>query len=228
MTIATGAALIAAARARGQRVWAETCPQYLVLDTSALDRRGPYAKCSPPIRSRANVEQLWPFVLHGTIDTIGSDHAPFPAAQKDPGFTDIWEAHNGLVGIQTMVPLILSEGVHRRGMSLPRAAALLSTNAARIFDLYPRKGVIQVGADADLMLVDLQREWTVDGAQFLSRNRWSPYDGMRLTGQIQRTIVRGRTVYTGAGIQVQPGYGEQVLPQRTRATAALATHGPAQ
>ena len=225
MTLAAGAELIAAAKARGQRVWAETCPQYLLLDTSALDRRGPYAKCSPPIRSRANVERLWPAVLGGTIDTIGSDHAPFPAAQKDPGYTDIWEAHNGLVGIETMVPLILSEGVNRRGMSLPRAAALLSTNAARVFDLYPRKGVIQVGADADLMLADLQHEWTVEGARFLSHNKWSPYDGMRLTGKIQRTIVRGRTVYADAAIQVRPGYGEQVVPLRAD-VAATDTRAP--
>ncbi|MGH7747878.1 MAG: amidohydrolase family protein, partial [Candidatus Dormibacteria bacterium] len=125
-----------------------------------------------------------------------------------------------LVGIETMASLILSEGVNRRGMTLPRAAALLSTNAARIFGLYPRKGVIQVGADADLMLADLQHEWTVEGARFLSHNKWSPYDGMRLTGKIQRTIVRGRTVYANATIQVQPGYGEQVLPPRAEMAAA--------
>jgi len=212
MTLADGAALLARAKARGQRVWVETCPQYLVLDTTALDRLGPYAKCSPPIRTRANVERLWPAVLGGTIDTIGSDHAPFPAEQKDPGYADIWEAHNGLVGIETMVPLILSEGVNRRGMGLPRAAELLSTNAARIFNLYPRKGTIQVGSDADLALVDLQHEWTVEGARFHSRNKWSPYEGMHLTARVARTIVRGTTVYRGEGILAHPGYGVQVRP----------------
>jgi len=219
MTLAVGAALLRQAKARGQRVWVETCPQYLVLDTSALDEQGPYAKCSPPVRRRANVEELWRYVLDETIDTIGSDHAPFSRAEKEPGRANIWDAHNGLIGIETMLPLMLSEGVNRRGLSLPRLAALLSTNTARIFNLYPQKGAIQVGSDGDLTLVDLHKEWTVDGSRLFSKNKWSPYEGMRLQGKVERTLVRGRTVFAAGQVVGQPGFGQQVVPAKATAGA---------
>jgi len=212
MSTAAGAQLIREAKSRGVQVCAETAPQYLTLDARALLERGPYAKCAPPLRSHETVERLWSYILDGTIDTIGSDHAPFSAAEKEPGMTNIWHAPNGIPGIQTMLPLVLSECLHRRGVSLPRVAALFSTNAARIFGLYPRKGVIRVGSDADFTLVDVSKEWRIDDADLLYKNRWSPYHGMQVRGQVDRTIVRGRTVYQDGLISVQSGYGRQVIP----------------
>lgn len=212
MSTADGAQLVRDAKSRGIRVCAETAPQYLTLDARALSERGPYAKCAPPLRSPDTVERLWSYVLDGTIDTIGSDHAPFTRAEKEPGIVDIWQAPNGLPGIQTMLPLILSEGVHRRGLSLSRVAALFATNVARIFGLHPQKGVIQVGSDADFVLVDLAKEWRIDDADLLYKNRWSPYHGMQVRGKVERTIVRGHTVYQDGAISVQPGYGRQVMP----------------
>ncbi len=213
MSIADGADVLRQAKARGQRVWVETAPQYLTLDAQALTERGPFAKCSPPLRSRANTERLWRHVLDGTIDTIGSDHAPFTLAEKEAGCNNIWAAPNGLTGIQTMLPLILSEGVRRRGLTLQRVAALLSTNVARAFRLYPQKGVIALGSDGDVTLIDLDREWQIDDEGLCYKNKWSPYRGMRVHGKVERTVVRGRTVFHDDAVVGQPGYGRQVLPR---------------
>jgi allantoinase len=203
---------VLAARSRGVRIHAETAPQYLTLDRSALDRLGPYAKCSPPLRARETVEGLWRHVLDGAIDTIGSDHAPFTRAEKDAGLDDIWGAPNGLTGIQTMIPLVFSEGVRRRGMSLERFAQLFAGNAARIFGLGDRKGQIAVGADADLLLLDPESTWTIDDESLEYKNRWSPYRGIPVVGKVMRTLVRGRTIFADGAIVGAQGYGEQLYP----------------
>jgi allantoinase len=200
------------AQSRGVHIHAETAPQYLTLDSSALDRLGPYAKCSPPLRASETVEALWRHVLDGAIDTIGSDHAPFTRTEKDAGLDDIWGAPNGLTGIQTMIPLIFSEGVRRRGMSLERFAQLFAGNAARIFGLSERKGQIAVGADADLLLLDPENTWTIDDESLEYKNRWSPYHGLQVTGKVTRTIVRGRTIFADGAIVGEQGYGEQLQP----------------
>jgi allantoinase len=213
--------LMAVARSRGVAVATETAPQYLVLDSEELDRRGPFAKCSPPLRSRANVNRLWDRVLAGKVDAIGSDHAPFTFAEKEAGAEDIWLAPNGLTGIQSMLPLIYSEGVHRRGLDLNHLARLLATNAAQIFGLYPTKGAIRVGSDADLVLLDPDRDWRWDDAALLSKNRWSPYHGLPLRGMVMRTLLRGETVFQDGTVTGAAGVGRQVVPlSRARVAAA--------
>ena len=212
MSSADAVEVLAAARATGVTAYAETAPQYLVLDSEELTRRGPFAKCSPPLRSRANVERLWDKVLGGDIDTIGSDHAPFTVEEKELGLADIWLAGNGLTGIQTMLPLMFSEGVNRRGLELTRLARLLSTNAARIFGLYPRKGTIRIGSDADLVLVDPTRQWTWDDATLQCKNRWSPYGGLPLNGGfVSRTILRGDTIFADGVVSGPAGGGRRLL-----------------
>ena len=156
---------------------------------------------------------------YGTIDTIGSDHAPFTHAEKDAGIPDIWNAPNGLTGFQTMVPLVFSEGVLGRGLSLERFADLFAENAARIFGL-GRKGRIAVGADADFALLDPRATWTIDDESLEYKNRWSPYRGLRVTGRIVRTIVRGRTVFESGSVVGDAGYGEQVYADVTTETSA--------
>jgi len=212
MSTAVAVDEVLAARRRGVRIHAETAPQYLTLDRSALDQLGPYAKCSPPLRASETVEALWRHVLDGAIDTIGSDHAPFTRAEKDAGLDDIWGAPNGLTGIQTMIPLVFSEGVRRRGMSLERFAQLFAGNAARIFGLADRKGQIAVGADADLLLLDPESTWTIDDESLEYKNRWSPYYGIPVTGKVTRTIVRGRTIFADGAIVGEQGYGKQLYP----------------
>lgn len=221
MSTARGAELVRQAKARGVHVHAETAPQYLILDSKELDRLGPYAKCAPPLRARTTVDALWRHVLSGCIDTIGSDHAPFTIAEKELGVDNIWKAPNGLQGIQTLVPLVFSEGIHNRGMGLVHLAQLLSTNAARIFGLYPQKGTIQVGSDADLTIVDPDSVWTIDAKDLKYKNRWSPYEGMQVRCIVARTIVRGVTVYKDGIVVGNPGYGVQVTPRKGRANSGI-------
>ena len=143
-------------------VTVETCGHYLALTDDDFVRLGPVAKCAPPLRDRARQLGLWEAVLGGRIDCITSDHSPCPIEDKERGNDDVWAAWGGIAGIQTLVPLMLTEGVLERGLSLERFTALMSTNPAKIAGLWPRKGEIRIGADADLLLVDLQRAWRVE------------------------------------------------------------------
>jgi len=175
---------------------------------------GPTAKCAPPLRSRINVEALWQRVLAGKVDLIASDHSPCPTADKRRGDLDIWAAWGGISGVQTMLPLLLDEGVHRRGMPLPLLVRLTSANPARLFGLYPRKGSLRPGADADLAIVDPDAEWTVSAAELFARHKHSPYDGRRLRGRVVMTLVRGRVVYRDGAIVAHPGHGRLVTGER--------------
>lgn len=208
MSLAAGAAIIGAAKRQGQHVYVETCPQYLALDDSALREHGPWAKCAPPLRSADNTRRMWEYVKDGTIDTIGSDHAPFTHDEKAQAEDDIWKAPNGLTGIQTMLPLLIDAGVHTYGLPLTRLAEVTSTRAAQIFGLYPRKGQIAIGSDADFALVDIDAEWTIRGSDLLHKAKWTPYEGRSVRGRVDATFVRGTRVYADGAMQVAPGFGQ--------------------
>src|SRR5581483_935800 len=195
VTLAEGIQAIAQAKREGVHVTAETCPHYLWFDEQDMERIGPDAKCAPPLRSRQAVEALWECVLEGLVDTIGSDHSPCLWADKAKGMANIWQAWGGISGIQTMLPALLTAGAHRRGLPLPSLAKLLAANPARLFGLYPQKGAIQPGADADLVIVDLDKEWTLAREQLLYKNKHSPYEGMTFKGRVEQTLLRGQTVY---------------------------------
>ena len=218
VSIAEGLEEIARAKAEGTRVTAETCPHYLFFDHADFERLGPLAKCAPPLRSREDVEALWGAVLAGLVDTIGSDHSPCTWEDKEKGFDNIWQAWGGVSGIQTMLPVLLTEGVHRRGLGLPALVRMLAANPARVFGLYPEKGSILPGADADLVVVDPEKEWMLTEDQLFYRNRHSAYVGCSFTGLVERTLVRGETVYLDGEIKVQPGFGK--LLRRGRLHAA--------
>ena len=188
--------LIAAARSRGVRVTCETCPQYLALDLDDLDRLVGFGRCAPALRDAAEVDAIWDAVLDETIDYVCSDHCAFTAAEKT--VDDIFAAPLGLSGVQTLLPVFFDGAVNQRGMTLPQFVRQMSTNAAQIFDLYPRKGTIRVGADADLVLLDPDAEWTVTGDQMLHAQNWTPFEGKRVTGKVLRTLRRGETIYDAA------------------------------
>ncbi len=211
VTIPQGMREIQAAKQEGTRVTSETCPHYLYFDEQDFERLGPVAKCAPPLRSRDTVEELWECVFEGLVDTIGSDHSPCTWQDKEPGMQNIWKAWGGISGIQTMLPVLLSEGVNKRGLPLQSLMKMLATNPARIFGLYPQKGAILPGSDADLVIVDLEREWTLTTEQLFYKNKHSPYIGYTFKGAVVRTLVRGQTVYQDGEIKVQPGFG---LPLR--------------
>jgi allantoinase len=219
--------LVAQARARGQRASIEVCPHHLLLDLDDYERLGPWGCCAPPIRARSLVEGMWARVLEGRVDSLVSDHAAYTHAEKEAGGEDMLSCPLGCQVIQETVPLVLSEAVHHRGMALDAFARFSSTNAARIVGLYPRKGTILPGSDADLALYDLETDWVVDpGAQQFSKNPWSPFEGRRVRGRLVRTIVRGRTVYLDGEITEQEGYGRFLSSQEAspdRVGAAVAT-----
>ncbi|WP_195376979.1 dihydroorotase [Anaerotruncus rubiinfantis] len=181
-------------RRRGGRIFAETCPHYLLLTDEDVIRCGAYAKCAPPIRSHALVEGLWEKVLSGEIDIIGSDHAAYPETQKEKGF---WQAPGGFPGLDLILPGLYSEGVRKRGMSLCRLAEITSANAAKAFQLDSRKGSIKVGLDADFAVLDPNAEWEFSAADTFYNNKSAkyPYEGKRLIGKVIRTFVRGREVF---------------------------------
>jgi allantoinase len=183
------------ARERGAGITVETCPHYLFFTAEDVERVGPALKCAPPIRDASSRERLWQHVLAGEIDLVASDHSPCPAEAKARGDHDIWEAWGGVTGIQSLLPVMLTEGVHRRGLRLPALARLVAGAPARLLGLSPRKGAIRPGADADVALVALERDWTLEPEQLQARSGVSPYVGRSFRGAVVRTLVRGVTVF---------------------------------
>ena len=215
LTIARGVARVAEANLQGQRVTAETCPSYLLLDEEDYRRLGPYAKCLPPLRSKENVEKLWQHVRREEVNFISSDHAPYTQEEVEAGKQNIWQAPNGVGSNQVMLPLLLDEGLNKRGLSLGTLVRLTTTNAARRLGLYPRKGTILPGSDADLVIYDFENPWVIDQERLFSRQKRTPYHGRQCRVRVERTLVRGITVYHDDEIKVQPGFGQFVAPQFT-------------
>jgi allantoinase len=200
--------LVTDARRQGHPATIEVCPHHLLLDMDDYRRLGPWGCCAPALRERELVEGMWARVLRGEIHSLVSDHAAYTREEKERGLEDMLECPLGCQVIQETVPLVLSEALHRRGMSLPDFARFSATNSARAARLYPRKGTILPGSDADFALYDLQAEWTVDPReQQFSKNPWSPFEGRRVRGRVVRTIVRGATVYCEGEITASPGHG---------------------
>jgi allantoinase len=209
--------LVAQARAAGASVSAETCPHYLMLDEDDLARLGPVAKCAPPLRPRALVDELWAAVLAGQVDLVASDHSPCPTADKDRGADDIWLAWGGISGVQTMLPVLLTEGVHARRLPLPRLVGLTAAEPARRYGLFPRKGALDPGSDADLALVDVHHGWTLERRHLRARWPISPFLGRAFRGRVVATVVRGTVVYREGEIVAPPGHGRLVQPLRNEA-----------
>ncbi|HEU5320969.1 MAG TPA: amidohydrolase family protein, partial [Methylomirabilota bacterium] len=204
------------AQADGQKVWCETCPQYLLLNDREMERWGPFAKIGPPLRPADGGDHaaLWAGSEQGAIAAVASDHAPRAPAAKAPGRTNIFvdEAGKpipfGAPSLETLAPLAYSEGVVKRGLPVTWLARVLAENPARIFGLYPRKGVIRVGADADLTLWDPEPEWTIGRAQHLSVAGFTPYEGWPVRGRAWTTLVRGQVLLNPAGeLEQKPGFG---------------------
>jgi allantoinase len=209
----SGLTLIREAQARGVPITAETCPQYLFFDEQDMHRLGPYAKINPPLRARTDVDALWQGIYDGTISAVTTDHSPFLVEEKERGWADIWAAVSGAPGVETFVPVMMDAAASGR-LSVPQVVKLVSANPARLFRLYPQKGVIQAGSDADLILVDPRAEWTVDPELMFSRSRYTDkfYAGRRLKGRVMSTMVGGRLVYHQGKIVGQQGGGAFVRP----------------
>jgi dihydropyrimidinase len=205
------------AQAEGQRVWAETCPQYLLLADTEMARLGPFAKIGPPLRPADGPDRaaLWAGAEQGFVATIASDHSPRLPAAKEPGWSNIFvdpagkPIPFGAPSLETLVPLVWSEGVVARGLPVTWMARVLAENPARIFGLYPRKGAIRVGADADLTLWDPEPEWTIERSQHLGIAGFTPYEGWRVRGRPWMSLLRGEILLGPDGaLEQKPGYGE--------------------
>lgn len=192
----------------GVDITIETCPQYLALTDCDMERIGGVAKCDPPLRSRHSVEAMWECVLKGWVDMVASDHSPHTLAKKTPVDGDFWTVAEGVTGVQTLLPVLVTEG-RKRGMTWDQLARLCSTNPAKRFGLYGRKGDIELGFDADLVIFDPGAVWTLRDGDLFYVNKHSPYCGMTFTGKVARTLVRGVVVYDGEehAVKVKPGYG---------------------
>jgi dihydroorotase-like cyclic amidohydrolase len=165
---------------------------------------GQLAKVNPPIRSKEDVEFLWKSVLNGTIKTVVSDHA---CVTKEIKKGDLWTSLPGFGGSSLMFPILVTEGYHKRGLPLQRIAELSSANPARYHDLYPRKGAIKVGSDADFAIVDIQAEKQVTLANLFTAQDFSPEEGMKLKGWPEVTVLRGKVIFEKGKVIGKPGYG---------------------
>ncbi len=203
-------------RAEGVRATAETCIQYLVLDEGAMDRLGALAKINPPLRAPEHVAALWDYLAAGRIDQVTSDHAPW-ARERKGNTGDIFANASGAPGVETLLPLLYHHGVAAGRISVLDLVRLLAEGPARTFGLFPRKGALVPGGDADLVVLDPAARWTVRAARLHSACGWTPYEGMELQGRVVQTFVRGRPAYEDGAVVARPGDGRFVRPTRQRA-----------
>lgn len=187
------------------RVYGETCPHYLVLNIDSPI--GSLGKVNPPLRSREHNEALWQALANGDLDTVGSDTA-VPKVENKRG--DIWTALPGFGGAAMILPILLSEGVHKGRISLERVVEVTSYNVANVFNLYPRKGTIMVGSDADLAIVDLNLEKVVTPEVLQSWADFSVYDGWKVKGWPVMTFVRGKVVMRDGQVVGPRGHGQYI------------------
>lgn len=212
VTTAGAVRTIRECRRQGQPVFGETCPHYLTLtdEVYALDRGFEAAKfvCSPPIRSRTHQSAVWEALEDGTLGMVTSDHAPFRFHdQKALGAADFRDVPNGLPGIETRLPLLYTAGVVTGRITPSRFVELVSTGPARLFGLYPRKGSLDVGADADVIVFDPEREGVIQSAGLHSAIDYSPYEGFAVKGLPVLTLSRGEVVWDGEHPRGERGRG---------------------
>lgn len=193
-------------------LFVETCTQYLTLDTSSPC--GTYGKVNPPLRERADVERLWEGLAAGGVDCVGSDHNARHRSQKEK---DIWNASAGFPGLGAMLPLTLTEGL-RRGVPLERLVDATSTRAARLFGLFPRKGTIAPGSDADLVVLDMDATTTIDAATQYSAAEYTPWQGREVPARVVHTIVGGAFALRD-GVLAEQSHGTYLHREHSGAAA---------
>ena len=205
--------LLAEAKRNGMDLSAETCIHYLRFTSEIMKTAGPFSRITPPIRAAHESDQLWPALRAGTLDMVSSDHAPHPLAEKLRGWDNIFLAPNGAPGVELRAPGVLT-GAAEGKISFDRAVEVLSAASAKAFDLYPKKGAIVPGADADLVLFDPTVTWTVKPAEMITgaRDVAMMYDGMEMVGKITETILRGKTIYKDGKVVGSTDDGVQVTP----------------
>ena len=194
----------------GVSVTSETCPHYLLFSEEDMDQFGGILRINPPVRKKLELGRLWKHLSRGEIDCVGSDHIPWPEEWKRR--STIFECASGIPGTETLLPLLFSEGVVKGRLSLLALSKVLSENPAKIFKLYPRKGTLSIGSDADIVILDPIKKWILRQDQMHTTAKWTPYNGLEITGSVETTIVRGRVVYHEGQIVGEKGYGIFIRP----------------
>lgn len=197
MSTGIGGILVGEAKKRGLPVTSETCPHYLTLNAQdAMTKHGAYAKIAPPLRTTKDNELLWEGLNNGSVDFIGTDHAPYEIeSEKGKEGMNIWTAFPGIPGVETMVPILVSEGYNKGKITLSKLVDILSKNASIHYGLYPKKGAMEIGSDADFTIVDLDKEWVIKPKEQASMCGYNPLEGMKLKGKVSKTVVRGHLVF---------------------------------
>jgi allantoinase len=203
----SGVAMAAEARARGVNVSIETCPHYLFFSEEDIERLGVVAKCAPPLRGSDEQRGLWRQLLAGRVDIVASDHSPAAPSMKTGDFVTAW---GGIAGVQTLLPALLERGHHERGLTLEAIAAMTALAPARRFRI-ANKGSLRTGYDADLVLVEVAKSFTLGTADLQQRHKTSPYVGATFRGQVRRTIRRGETIFKDGDVTAR-GPGRLIRP----------------
>lgn len=212
-TIGEAPDIIARAKAEGVDLLAETCPQYLTHNSEdpvpVLLENPTFAVVNPPLRGKWDNKMLWEGIKNGAIDTVGSDNAPATREQKGK---DMWKSYMGTgSNTQMILPVMLSEGVNKNRISLEKVVEVCCQNPARAFGLYPRKGVINIGSDADLVIVDLEKKVQFTHNMSPALGDWTIYEDWEFTGWPVCTILRGKVIAENGKILVEPGYGQYLF-----------------
>jgi dihydropyrimidinase len=204
---------VKAARDRGLIVYAETCPHYLTISGDRYEEpEGIKYYCSPPLRPSWHEDVLWKAIANGDIHTVGSDHQAFNyAGQKDLGKDNFTQAPRGFPGIQERMSVLHSAGVHTGKISANRFVDLTCTSPAKLFGLFPRKGTLAVGSDADMIIFDPKAEVTLSKSNSLSRSDYTPYEGMKVRGATWLVLQRGKVIARESKVMGRPGGGEFLL-----------------
>lgn len=207
------------ARAAGQKHFgAETCPQYLLLDESLYEdpKEGLKAIMAPPLRRQEDREALWQALAGNELDTVATDHCPFTfAEQKQQGAADFTKCPSGAPGVEERLILLYSEGVEKGRITLPQLVRYACANPARVAGLYPRKGVIEPGADADLVILDPEKEWTMTAGRMHGNADYTCYEGMKIRGAVERVLLRGKTIVKNGQFTGERGDGQYLRRKRS-------------
>lgn len=208
ITTRQGCEIVSNSKKKRLKVSAETCPHFLIFTRNDMTRLGPFLKVNPALKTSEDCAALWSALANGTIDIVTTDHAPTTRKEKEKGWKNIWEVPAGLPGVETLLPLMLTEGVGKGRLTLEKMVDVLCARPAQIFGFYPRKGVIREGSDADLVVVDLQHEITITGRKLHYKVDWTPYEGMRLKGISTMTISRGLVLMKDGDVIGKPEHGQ--------------------
>lgn len=196
---------------RNQRVLAETCIQYLLLDASLYEKAdGTKWVMSPPLREKKDQAALWGAIDQGTVQVVATDHCPFMMAQKAMGSADFSKIPNGHPAIEHRMELLFSEGVNKKRITVNKFVEVTATNPAKIFGMFPRKGTIGIGSDADIILLDPNERHTLSAKTHHMNVDYSGYEGMELTGKVKTTILRGQVAVHNGEVRIKKGYGSFV------------------